>query len=580
MKKYKQWLKQTAMSRKLVPTQIITFCMVLLMACLSIWSLFTVNSMSNRLIDTNVQNSEDLNSIIETMYLCRVTGRDILLQENEELRMDLYANYLGYFDSLDQQMDDFLGKLEGDRRSVFASIIISKDQYKESMILSADLKNEGGKDDEALAALRSVTPVATEFFGDIAVFLDEEKVLMNNVVDENNQTVITVSILGGAIGLFVVLVLFILIKTFERSMNEQLHSLQSIVSDIVSTGDTSIEVPQELLTDDEVGAIAKEMKELTQMLVVYSSITNSLAQKNYKVSVPIKSPKDTLSISLDSMVLSNNNVLQDIMSTAKQVSVESQSVFTNAQTLEDGVTQQASSIESLSSQLANITAEIQDTAESAKSSVSLATQMSTDIDTIDERVQSMMQAMEKISKFSNEISRIITTIEDISFQTNILALNAAVEAARAGSAGKGFAVVADEVRNLANKSSEAAKQTAVLIENSVNAVTYGEEIAHSVAQALVSVLSGAQNISGSIQSIDHSTAKQITSIDAIHQEVNQITQVIQANQGNSIESTQISTKLNTYVEGMIGLISDFTLNPTARDRQQNSLGTARGLDRR
>ncbi len=568
MNRYKQWLKQTAMSKKLIPTQVITFCLVVLIACLSINSLFSVNEMSNQLIEENVGNTEDLNSIIETMYLCRVTGRDILLQEDEDLRMDLYTNYLNYFDSLDEQMDDFYAKLDGDRATVFSTIISSKNQYKDSMILSADLKNEGNQDDEALAALRSVTPVATEFFGDIAIFLEEEKQLMNEVVEDNNNTVVTVSVMGGVLALFVVVVLFILVKTFERSMNEQLHSLQSIVHDVVSTGDTGIEVPESLLTNDEVGDIAKEMKKLTELLVVYSSITNSLAQKNYQVSVPIKSPQDTLSISLDSMVNSNNDVLQDIFYTAKQVSDESQSVFSNARTLEEGVTQQASSINTLSALLENISSEIKESANSAQSSASLATQMSTDIDTIDERVKSMTQAMNQISKFSNEISRIITTIDDISFQTNILALNAAVEAARAGTAGKGFAVVADEVRNLATKSSEAAKQTAVLIENSVSAVSYGEEIVESVVQALVSVLSGANNITGSIQNINESTAKQLTSIIAIHNEVNQISEVVQANQGNSVESTQISTKLNAYVESMIGLISDFTLNPDAHNNKR------------
>ncbi len=559
MSSYKRWLQNSPMKRKLLPTQLISITLIVLLTLISVVSLSTVSSLSNKLVEENVQNTEDLNNIIENMYLCRVTGRDILLQEDDELRAQLYTNYIAYFDSLDEQMDAFLTKLDGERADTFADIIISKNQYKEAMILSANLKNEGGKDTEALEALRSVTPVATAFFGDIAEFLDEEKLIMNEAVANNNSTFFIVTIVGIGISLLVILIIVILIRSFQRTMTSQLVLLQNTVSEVVNTGDTSITIPETLLTKDEVGAIAVEMKNITALLVEYSNIANSIASKNYDVNVPIKSKHDTLSISLDTMVASSNDVLVDIKDVAEHVSSESQMIFNNAQTLESGVTQQASSLDQLSSLLDNITVEIEESSQSSKNSVALADAMSIDIDNIDTRIKQMIKAMSDISASSAEIRRIITTIDDISFQTNVLALNAAVEAARAGSAGSGFAVVADEVRNLANKSSIAAKQTSSLIEESVNSVTNGEMIAQGVADALSKVVSSTNSIHSSIERINASTTKQITSIEDIHKEVGQISNVVQSNKENSNESTIISKKLNDYAETMSNLVSDFTL---------------------
>ncbi len=556
---YRNWLKDTPMRRKLMPTKVVTIILVLAMSLISVLALWTVNSASQTIFTQNVGNTEALNNIIETMYMCRVTGRDILLQDDEDARMELYDNYLEYFNTLDLLMYEFYDSLSGEKASIFAEIVDLKNQYKESMILSADIKNNSGDDEAALAALRSVTPVANDFFDSMSTFLEDETLLIDEALHNNNSTFTIVIIVILIISLTVILILVGIVRIYELTMSEKLVKLQDAVSHIVTTGDTTTDIPDELFSKDEIGLIATEMDNLTKMFVQYSEIANSIANKNYKVDVPIKSDKDTLSISLDSMVRSTNDVLLDIKHTATNVHSESASIFSNASTLDSGVKQQATSLGELSILLNDITKEIEDNSKNSQHSVELADKASADMDEIDLRIKEMMTAMSDITASSQEIQRIITTIEDISFQTNILALNAAVEAARAGEAGKGFSVVADEVRNLAGKSSIAAKQTATLIENSVNSIVNGEKIANGVANALVSVMQSTEGILQSIDSISESNKKQNLSIEHIQCEVNQINQVVESNKQNSNESASISQNLNSYAINMSGLVSDFNL---------------------
>ncbi|MPM96870.1 Methyl-accepting chemotaxis protein IV [bioreactor metagenome] len=159
-------------------------------------------------------------------------------------------------------------------------------------------------------------------------------------------------------------------------------------------------------------------------------------------------------------------------------------------------------------------------------------------------MQEMKLAMNNINAKSAEISKIIKTIEDIAFQTNILALNAAVEAARAGSAGKGFAVVADEVRNLAQKSADAAKNTTMLIEETVLAVERGSKIVDITAQSMINVVSGSDQVREFVNEIARTSKEQSDAVSQILIGVEQISSVIQSNSATAEESAAASEQLS------------------------------------
>ena len=181
------------------------------------------------------------------------------------------------------------------------------------------------------------------------------------------------------------------------------------------------------------------------------------------------------------------------------------------------------------------------------------------------QMQDMLAAMAEIRHSSQSIGRIIKTIEDIAFQTNILAINAGIEAALAGSMGSGFAVVANEVRELANKSSEASKSTANLIKKSLEKVEQGDRIADRTAEALMDVVKGVEGITKSIDSITEASVKQEMSVRQITQEISRISGVIQSSSATAEEIAAASEELSYQSQVLSRMASRFRLGESMEE---------------
>lgn len=271
-----------------------------------------------------------------------------------------------------------------------------------------------------------------------------------------------------------------------------------------------------------------------------------------------------LRASLDRIRANLNHTLVQINASAGQVSTGADQMASASQTLSQGAVEQASSVEELSATINEISTKIKYTAEHAQKAMKQSGQASDEVVVSNQRMEQMMSAMADISGKSADISKIIKVIEDIAFQTNILALNAAVEAARAGTAGKGFAVVADEVRNLAGKSADAAKNTTRLIQETVQAVAQGTQIADETAKALLEVVDSTRAITSLITDISQASQEQSDSITQVSMGVDQISNVIQTNSATAQESAATSEELSGQAQMLSGLVGQFQLEQSTQ----------------
>ncbi len=266
--------------------------------------------------------------------------------------------------------------------------------------------------------------------------------------------------------------------------------------------------------------------------------------------------KTSLNLAVDNL----DKALQQVTEATEQVTSASQQISSGSQNLAQGANEQASSLEEVSSSLEEMSSMTKQNAENANQAKGLSGEADQNAATGAEAMNRMSSAINRIKESSDQTAKIVKTIDEIAMQTNLLALNAAVEAARAGEAGRGFAVVAEEVRNLAQRSAQAAKNTADMISESVKNADDGVKIATEVTSAFSSIANSAKKVNDLIAEIAAASQEQAQGIDQVNNAVAQMDKVTQQNAANSEESASAAEELSSQAEELKTMIDQFALS--------------------
>lgn len=332
--------------------------------------------------------------------------------------------------------------------------------------------------------------------------------------------------------------------------------------------DGELDVDVVVSSMDEVGHVSEAIRQTVLRLKDYiayineiSHVLNEIADGNmdFKLTQKYDGEFSKIRDALMNISTTLSATLSQINSASEQVATGSEQVALGAQALSHGSITQSSAIEELANTIAEISENVSLNAENAQKAKEYSDGTSSEVAISNTQMHDMMNAISQISSKSTEIGKIIKTIEDIAFQTNILALNAAVEAARAGEAGKGFAVVADEVRNLASKSAEAAKNTTVLIEDTVKAVDNGTRMAEETAKSMQAVVNSTGTVTDLIKKIADASKEQANSIAEVTSGVDQVSSIIQTNSATAEESAATAEELSGQAQMLKDLVGGFKL---------------------
>lgn len=401
------------------------------------------------------------------------------------------------------------------------------------------------------------------------------EVLSNTIIDmsENVEANMQQTKLSGLITLWVVIIIslislitaILMALGIMRSITRPIEHMRRILGQIGQTGDLTVDSGTlETLKDaatgkDEIAECIAALIVMVERLDIIDKSLSFVADGDLTLQIELQSQRDTMGLAVQKMIENLNQKFDTIAGATNSVSVKAGELSEGSMMLTSGSDAQARSVSQLSQFVQEIGSKTEKNTELALRAADLVSKIQVTAQTGTEKMNQMTQAAADINSASQAIGHVIKTIDDIAFQTNILALNAAVEAARAGQHGKGFAVVADEVRNLATKSADAAKETGVLIEDTIKKAALGTSIAELTSESLEEIVQGVIQSNTIIGDIANLSGEQKADIQRMIADVGQVEQVVQQNSSIAAQSASAAGEISQQSNMLQELVAQFKL---------------------
>lgn len=362
-----------------------------------------------------------------------------------------------------------------------------------------------------------------------------------------------------------VVILVLSIRRLAASITKPIVALNDVAQELAKG---NLHVSLNVSSDNEIGELADSIQKTVDRLKEYinyideiSYALNRLADGKLKFKLKYDYAGDFAKVKDAMMHISGSlqEMIEDIINSSAQVSSGADELSRAAQSIAEGASTQAASVEELVATSTTVSEQVRENTEDAHKSADETSRVNDMMQQSKVQMNQMMEAMDKITETSNEVVSIIKTIEDIADQTNLLALNASIEAARAGDAGRGFAVVASEIGSLADESAKAANTTKDLIGISIQEIERGSKLADEVVSSMQNVLDAIENVNGMIGKSAENNETQNESIEQIMLGIEEISRGVEDNSASAEETSATSQELAAQAATLESLVKHFDM---------------------
>ncbi len=560
-----QSIKNLSIRRKLKLAfgTIILFCTVAaLLGALGIGTVFT----HSRTLYTDYGQAQGaVNRILAVFKQNELITGSLLLnrdpQGQQQLLTALTANHADLLDRL--EAGDAAGYFDHLDPGDLLELESLLDTYFAAQAQVVQMVEDGSADDAVSRFTQELLVAGEAVDGMVQQIIAAQELAGQEMLSRLGATTAQVMILLGGFALFALIYSLVVTIRMSASIGQSVQGLMDGMESL-RAGVLSTRIPVRSL--DDLGRISQKFNETCETLDTCVSHVNATMEQVaagrlvYDDTTVFQGDFLTMQQSIVRMIEQENQLIRLVQSTTEQVSSAAGQVSAAAQNLAQGATEQASSVEELSAAMSDFSTRMSAAVEDAAATSRKAGEAGNLTEQTNEKMDQMLEAMAQIYAASQEMGRVVQSIENIAFQTNLLALNAAVEAARAGSSGKGFAVIADTVRHLAIKSSEEAKETARLLQSTQSAVDLGRELAADAADLLRDTAGAAEESAASTARVLSALTEQTAALEQIDSGLEQISAVIQNNSASSQESAAASEQLHAQSSELERHVRVFSLD--------------------